>query len=89
MVAHDDTASTRPGRVVVISVVANDEGPIDRTTLEIVSGPTQGGSAQAGSSGNVRYRAPEGWFGVDTFTYRICDSTRTYCDTAVVRVEVG
>ena len=71
-IAKDDRATARFGEAIEIDVLANDSEPEgDPLTLELVSG-TENGRAICGSTG-CSYQAPRGFFGTETFRYRITD----------------
>ena len=75
--AVDDTASTTPGKAVVIDVLAND-GPNssgkapDPSTLEVTGNAAHGTTAVA--DGKITYTPAAGFTGTDSFTYQVCDA---------------
>ncbi len=72
-IARDDAAPVRPGDSVLIDVLANDEDPEGQPlTITAVTAPASGGTATP-EAGQIRYTAPSGFGGTDTFTYTISD----------------
>jgi HD-GYP domain-containing protein (c-di-GMP phosphodiesterase class II) len=87
VVAVDDSGSVDAKGSVNMSILANDTGPVDGSTLQI--GPVSGGSVTTlGNSGRIRFDAAPGFTGTATFSYTIC-GTGGSCDSAAVRIEVG
>ena len=87
LVANDDQAVTRPSEKINIGVLDNDSGLYDRSTLQVVQGPSSG-IAEVKGSGRIHYSADATFAGTVTFTYRICTSGGS-CDTATVIVTVA
>ena len=87
VVANDDQAATRPSEKINIGVLDNDSGTYDRSTLQLVQGPSSG-SAEVKGSGRIHYSADANFAGTVTFTYRICTASGS-CDTATVIVTVA
>ncbi|HKZ20686.1 MAG TPA: HD domain-containing phosphohydrolase [Acidimicrobiia bacterium] len=87
LVANDDQAATRPSEKINIGVLDNDSGLYDRSTLQVVQGPSSG-IAEVKGSGRIHYSADATFAGTVTFTYRICTSGGS-CDTATVIVTVA
>lgn len=88
--AGDDVAPpVGSGKPVKISVLANDTDPdgLDEGTLSVVSGPAHGTANVTGPPTQIRYKAANGYVGMDSFRYRICD-TKGACSTATVWVNV-
>jgi large repetitive protein len=90
-VAADDAKSTAEDTPVNINVLTNDsdlDGNLDAASVRIVGAPTNG-SVVVNLDGTVKYMPNPDYFGLDTFTYEICDSTvPPLCDTATVRITV-
>ena len=89
-VARDDSATTTPGTAVVIDVDGNDsdaDGNLRRDQVIITQNPSNG-TLTCDNQSNCTYTPNAGFIGVDTFTYRICDTTGL-CDTAVVTITVA
>jgi uncharacterized repeat protein (TIGR01451 family) len=87
-----DTASTTEGTAVLIDVLENDFGDnIDSTTL------SSAGVLQAASgtisinplNGNITYTPSNGFVGLDSFEYIVCNIGGGQCDTAQVLVTVS
>jgi subtilisin family serine protease len=71
-VAAQDAVSTPRGTTVTVDVRANDSDPDgDALTVTAVSRPGRGTASLSG--GTVRYTAPSGWTGTDSFTYTLSD----------------
>ncbi|MFC2078130.1 Ig-like domain-containing protein, partial [Candidatus Bipolaricaulota bacterium] len=90
-VANDDTTQVSEDGSVVINVPGNDSDPdgnLDLTSVDIVSGPTNGTITIDPITGEITYEPDENFEGTDTFTYEICD-TDGACDTAEVTVTVN
>ncbi|HNW52073.1 MAG TPA: Ig-like domain-containing protein [Prolixibacteraceae bacterium] len=91
IVAMRDDVSTIPQKEVLISVLKNDydpEGMIDTTSLAIVDDPASG-TVKINSDGTISYLPQNGFSGVDSLVYRLCDSGfPVTCDTAVVFIDV-
>jgi Big-like domain-containing protein len=86
----DDADIICQGETVTIDVLDNDTGPIDPTTVEIVSGPAHGIILDIDPvSGEITYRS-DGIFcaGQDTFTYRVSSLTECESQPATVRITV-
>lgn len=80
-------AAEQPHNGVGIPVINNDEGFCnnDITISSIVSPPTHG--VLSLSSGQIIYDPAEGYVGLDSFTYQICNDCGL-CDQATVSVNV-
>lgn len=89
--ALDDVESTDSGVPIDISVLPNDipgDGrTFDNTTLEIITGPTNGSAIVDRSTGKIRYAPNPGYSGPDTFSYEICNDANQ-CDIANVIIDV-
>lgn len=84
--AVDDLATTDPGTVVNIDVLANDNE--NGSSVTIISTP-ENGVASILSDGTVDYIPLSGYTGEDSLTYQICDAfCVTLCDTAMVRITI-
>ncbi|MEP4076887.1 PQQ-dependent sugar dehydrogenase [Haloferula sp.] len=76
--AEDDTMILAPGSMVAIPVLDNDLEPngsddFDFSTLEVISGPSDGTTSIDSTYGRVIYEHTGTGTGIDTFTYRIRD----------------
>lgn len=93
-VASTDIAITRGGAPVTIPVKANDGPGNGGGTLGIPSITNTGSSAPSNGtvsvnpSGEVIYTPNPGFFGVDEFTYIVCETPSALCDSAKVYVTV-
>lgn len=86
--AQDDSVSVRSGSTVDVKVLANDRstgGAFKRRSLEIIQLPTVGSTRVANR--HIRYLAPSGSKGTDTFTYEVCNRQGD-CDEATVTVTI-
>lgn len=86
VIANDDRASVGRNGSINISILANDIGPVDTSTLSL-GGATGGSISLLGNSGRVRFDAAPGFTGTASFTYTVCSSDGA-CDSAVVRIDV-
>ncbi len=76
-VAVDDAATIQEDTAAVIDVTANDtdaDGTIDVTTVGVVVGPDHGTVTVSSTTGDATYTPASGFFGTDTFTYRVADN---------------
>jgi gliding motility-associated-like protein len=93
-VAVSDFVSTSENTPVTIPVLANDfdiDGNIVISSLAIVVPPSNGTVNLDLITGNITYTPNPGYFGVDAFTYEVCDDgfpSPVKCDTALVEVEI-
>ncbi len=89
-VANDDAITTVEETPVTITVLANDsdvEGGLNNPT--VISQPANG-AVVVNADGTITYTPDNGFNGVDTFIYAVCDtSLPSLCDTAVVIVTVN
>ncbi|MRT93188.1 tandem-95 repeat protein [Ancylomarina sp. 16SWW S1-10-2] len=91
LVANDDTAETDEDVSVEISVLTNDvdlDGTIDSGSLVIVGQAANGTLVIDNTTGIVNYTPNENFYGVDSFTYEVCDNQGA-CDFATVTVTVN
>ena len=95
IVAHDDNAGTIVNLPLLIPVLVNDTSSIDITdhiSITILATPKHGiAIGQVNSSNNgINYYPTNGFVGLDSFTYILCDTLmiKPYCDTAKVYVTI-
>lgn len=86
VVANTDSASAVQGQPVVIPVTVNDTISA-ATTVSLTTAPGHG-SAVANGDNTVTYASASDYYGVDSFTYTICDTATSICDTASIYVIV-
>jgi HD-GYP domain-containing protein (c-di-GMP phosphodiesterase class II) len=85
--ATDDSAVSATGGSINFSILANDQGPIDGSSVSV--GSVTGGSVTTlGSSGRIRFDAEPGFTGTTSFTYTVC-ATDGSCASATVTIDVG
>lgn len=74
-VAVDDTAITRKNHAVVIDVLANDSDPNGDplSVVEIIQSANKMGTVVINGDGTLSYDPMPGWWGGDSFQYRISD----------------
>ena len=94
IIANDDVESTWIDNVVVTNVVANDvdvENQIDLTSLTVTVAPTNGTTSVNNATGEITYTPNASYFGLDSYTYSICDAgtPAITCDEAVVSMTVN
>ena len=90
--AVDDSATTDEDTFVDVDVLANDtdiNGNLDARSLSVDTQPANGTASVVG--GQIRYTPDADFFGTDSFTYEICDSTSPtpLCSTATVDITVN
>jgi gliding motility-associated-like protein len=86
VIAIDDSASTVGINDVTFNVYPNDTG--DETSISVVNQPANGSIIENGN-GEMTYTPNEGFSGVDTLTYLICDpNCINTCDTATVFITI-
>ena len=84
--AVDDAASTSENTLVTIPVLSNDSDPMgENLTLAIGTSPSNGTASINGTS--IDYTPNPGFFGVETFTYTITN-TSGICGQATVTVTI-
>ena len=92
-IAVNDESGTMPNTPVTIFVLANDSDPEGEELIisEITSNPSNG-TVQINLDGTVTYIPNNGFTGVDSFEYEICDGNKssevTACSMATVTVNV-
>jgi gliding motility-associated-like protein len=88
--ANNDVAVTPLNTSVTINVLANDSDPENGTlTVTAVTQPAHG-TVVINADGTITYTPEEGYMGVDTFSYTVCDNgVPPLCSTATVGVAVG
>ncbi|MEM7132836.1 MAG: Ig-like domain-containing protein [Chloroflexota bacterium] len=90
-VANNDAASTTEDTAIVIAVLANDfgiDGNLDPTTVNVTSGPANGGTSVHPTTGEITYTPDPGYFGSDSFDYEVCGFDNQ-CDTATVSLSIA
>jgi hypothetical protein len=89
----DDNTTMAEDGSVTVDVAFNDSDPdgnLDPTTVTITSGPSNG-TATPNGDGTITYDPDANWFGTETITYQICDTTAPtpLCATATLTVTVN
>jgi hypothetical protein len=85
-VANDDSASTSIDVPVTVNVLANDSGLEDTPiTVSVISGPSNG-TTSVKSDNSIVYTPKSGFYGSDSFTYRVSDANG---DIATASVSVA
>jgi len=81
----DDTPET-----VIINVRANDEIGNEGGVLDIpdIKSPPSNGIATINPDGTISYIPNDGFYGIDVFTYEVCETPGGLCATALVEVTV-
>jgi gliding motility-associated-like protein len=93
-IANNDLAITNPNTPVVIAVKTNDSDPdnnlLNNPSVLIVP---SNGTVSANSNGTITYAPNNGFIGLDSFKYSLCDITNVnpqpLCDDAWVYVTVN
>ena len=91
-IANSDTALTNQDTAVEIDVTINDtdaDGTIDLATVAITQAPANGGVSVNTVTGVVTYTPNSGYFGTDTFKYRVNDNDGVVSNEATVTVTVN
>jgi VCBS repeat-containing protein len=92
-VAVDDNTSTNEDTAVTIDVLANDSDidgnqTIDKASVLIKSGPSNGSLSQNFVTGEVTYTPNNNYTGADSFTYTIKDNSGAESNVATVSINV-
>nr|MDQ3392783.1 Ig-like domain-containing protein [Bacteroidota bacterium] len=89
-VAVDDVITTNEDVAVIFNVMDNDSDPdADNIVLTIlpINGPSNGNLVLNGN--NYTYTPNANYYGIDSFTYEICDNgTPSICTTAEVTINI-
>jgi len=88
-VANNDNLETSEDTAATINVVINDtdvDGNLDATSATLIS-QTTNGIVVNNDDGTFTYTPNEDYFGIDSFSYQICDTTGL-CSIAVVDINV-
>jgi hypothetical protein len=89
--ANPDTVSTVGTTAVTIPVLAADSAPTGALvpgSVVVTSGPSHGSVSINPSTGQVTYSAAAGFFGSDTFSYRVTEIHGLQSNVATVTVNV-
>ena len=88
--AFNDTAYVVSGKSVSGNAAINDVDAEGGTLITSILAQTQHGTIVLQSNGVFEYTSQNGFTGIDTFTYELCDDgTPTFCDTASVLIYVS
>jgi hypothetical protein len=90
-VATDDNIGAVEDMPVTVDVLANDgdpDGDLDPTSVQVLTGPSNGSVAVDPVTGEVTYTPDPNFWGSDSFTYQVCD-TGGLCDVATVTLNVA
>jgi len=89
-IAVNDTVTTPGGTPIDVPVLDNDSDP-DGDGIRVTGVPTppNNGSTTVNGDGTITYNPEDGFIGIDSFMYVICDDgTPELCDSAWVYVTV-
>ncbi len=87
-IAVDDNVITQINELIGIGVLANDSDPDgDNLTVTNISNNPTNGTVEIIGNSSVNYTPNEGFVGIDSFEYVICDPVGL-CDTATVTITV-
>ncbi|SMC84509.1 Ig-like domain-containing protein, partial [Pedobacter africanus] len=89
-IAIDDYANTKADVEVAVPVINNDKPalfPLDASTLEVKSQPTNG-KLSVNKDGKVVYTPNKGFFGIEKFTYKVDDANGLGSNVAIVTITV-
>ncbi|MEO5716452.1 MAG: cadherin domain-containing protein [Luteolibacter sp.] len=88
-VAVDDAVQTGVGGAIAFDPLVNDTGSINRSSVVILSGPSNGTAGFDAAAGKLVYKHTGGTAGVDSFSYRISNKSGTQTSTATVHVSIS
>ncbi len=91
--ATPDASSTPLNTPVISNVIANDVSasgfPLNPASVTVQTGPSNGGVV-CNTSGNCTYTPNTNFEGVDTYTYRVCDTSPVpICSITTVTITVS
>jgi VCBS repeat-containing protein len=92
-VANNDTATVAEGSSTAITVLANDTDAqgnttINRSTVQVLTGPRNGTASVNTTTGVVTYQSNGAEVTSDSFTYRVKDTTGAVSNTATVNITI-
>ncbi|MDR5591499.1 Ig-like domain-containing protein [Christiangramia sp. SM2212] len=88
-IAEDDSYETTENQSYNITNFLDNDNLVDGATLTEINTDGTNGTVEIRENGTLRYTAVNGFSGVDTFTYTICDDDETpNCATATITVNV-
>lgn len=88
--AVNDTIGTPLNSSISIAVLLNDDITQTGVALTITQPPTNGTASVITQTGVIHYIPENGFQGIDTLTYQICDANMpNVCDIATVIIVVG
>ena len=85
-IAVDDSTGTEPDTPLLIDVLDNDSDP-NGDPLTVTSADASNGTVVINSDGTLSYTPTDGFCGVDTITYVVCDQ-EPLCDGAFVFITI-
>ena len=89
-VALDDNAGAAFNAPVTTDVLANDsdvDGNLNPASVTVVTAPAHGSTSVNPITGTVTYTPTTGYFGADSYVYRVCD-TQSACAQATVHIQI-
>ncbi|NND88029.1 MAG: cadherin-like domain-containing protein, partial [Flavobacteriaceae bacterium] len=88
-VANDDSYQTTENKSYSITNYLDNDILVDGATFSGIDTTGTNGTVEVKEDGSFRYTAINGFHGVDTFTYTICDDDETpNCSTATITITV-
>lgn len=92
-VAVDNTAVLDEDMPHVVNVLGNDSdvdgvGDLDPTTVEVLSGPTEGTATVNAATGAITYTPGGEFHGTDSLTYRVADAAGVFSNAATLTLTV-
>ncbi len=90
-IANDDTDSCDENSYVWTDVLDNDfdiDGNLDPSSLQVITGSTNGVTTVNTYEGSIKYQPNENWYGTDTYEYQIADGEGK-TDIATVTITVN
>lgn len=88
-VANDDNYEIEEGESINIKNFDDNDQLVDNATISDVNDDEASGTAVIEEDGTITYTPAEGFSGVDSFIYTVCDDDDTpNCDTATITITV-
>jgi hypothetical protein len=87
--AVDDVVCTSVGAPVLLSLLANDSGPLGNSPVTVVGIPAHGTLTPDVVTGTAIFTPAAGYSGLDAFTYRLTSSGGGQSALATVTLKIG
>jgi len=89
-VALNDNMGAALNTPTTANVLANDydpDGNLSATTVTVVTAPLHGTTSVNATTGAITYTPNTGYYGVDSYVYRVCDTSNA-CAQATVNIQI-